>query len=147
MNSYHIHFFLNICNGHSSKDPQKIPPYPKFNSKNGGGGGGGGGGDAAHGGGEVYCYYGLYKVEAFWKKNEKLGYIIFLVRLPGQKVVVCNELRETKNVYFLMKISPIEKKLFLYEKHYICIRFQYPSDLRYVLNPVIYINKRTSIFF
>jgi len=101
MNSNHIHFFLNTCNDHGPKDPQESPPYVKFNSKNSRG--------DAHGSGEVYCYYDLYKVEAYWEKNEKLGYIICLVRLPGHKEVACNELRETKNVYFLMKISLKER--------------------------------------
>jgi len=78
----------------------------------------------------VYCYYGLNKVEVFWEKNEKLGYKFCLDRLPGQKEVACNELRETKNVYFFMKISLMKKKVFLYEKQKIS---HYPSALVFII--------------
>ncbi|KEH22376.1 putative histone-lysine N-methyltransferase [Medicago truncatula] len=52
MNSYHV------------KNP--IIVIIKFNSKNGSGG--------AHGGGEVYCYYGLYEVESIWKKKREIRF-------------------------------------------------------------------------
>ncbi|KEH22454.1 histone-lysine N-methyltransferase, suvh protein [Medicago truncatula] len=62
MNSYHV------------KNPIRV--IINFNSKNGGDG-------------EVYCYYGLYKVESIWKKKKgKLDFKFCLLRLPDQKSFV-----------------------------------------------------------
>ncbi|RHN45574.1 putative histone-lysine N-methyltransferase chromatin remodeling SET family [Medicago truncatula] len=66
MNSYHFKNAIRVI--------------IKFNSKNCGAG--------ARGGGEVYCYYGLYKVESIWKKKGKLDFKFCLVRLPDQKIFV-----------------------------------------------------------
>jgi len=97
----------NVTNGnHALKNSFKVKNpirvIIKFNSKN----------DGAGGGGEVYCYYGLYKVETIWRKIAKLGFKFCLVRLPGQEKVAWNELRKSekkfetyKCLYFVEDIS------------------------------------------
>jgi len=88
----------NVALKNSFRVKNPIRVIMKFNSKNGG----------VVGWGEVYCYYGLYKFEANW--------LDFLIIKRVLVMIWRNERKFLKqlNVYILLKIFPMDKKLFLY---------------------------------